>query len=93
MPYIYEGPRTYYPKGVYQKPEQTATAVWLTGANDNILSNCMVKQIQSINAFNSFYPMEVIATAAETATIIEKHKDQHIYCFSRKQEQFHSYEV
>jgi hypothetical protein len=72
MPYVYEGPKTYYPKGVYQKPENTATEDWLTGATTEIKNNCTVKEIQSINAFNSFYPMEVIATAAETKALIEK---------------------
>ena len=72
MPYIYDGPKTYYPKGVYQNPENTATAAWLATANTESATNCTVKEIQSINAFNSFYPMEVIATAAETKRLIEK---------------------
>ena len=72
MPYIYEGLHTYYPKGVYYKPENTADAQWLSNvnANLNLSANCVVKEIQSINAFNSFYPMEVIATAAETNKLI-----------------------
>ena len=74
MPYIYEGPNTYYPKGVYQKPENTAAEQWLVDATINLPANCMVKEIQSINTFNSFYPMEVIATAAETNSLIEKSK-------------------
>ncbi len=81
MPYIYEGLKTYYPKGVYQKPEQTAATAWLAGTNDNISSNCVIKEIQSINAFNSFYPMEVIATASETTSLIEKYKGQPFIVF------------
>lgn len=73
MPYIDEGLHTYYPKGVYRKPEQTASAQWMDNTTaENIVTNCTVKEIQSINAFNSFYPMEVIATAAETQSLVEK---------------------
>lgn len=72
MPYIYEGPKTYYPKGIYQKPENTATVEWLAGTTAATAINCTVKEIQSINAFNSFYPMEVIATAVETKALVEK---------------------
>ena len=35
MPYIYEGRNTYYPKGVYYKPENTADAQWLTSFSAN----------------------------------------------------------
>ena len=72
MPYIYEGPNTYYPKGVYQKPENTAAEQWLADTKISLPANCIVKEIQSINGFNSFYPMEVIATAAETNNLIKK---------------------
>ena len=74
MSYIYEGPKTYYPKGIYQKPEHTATEAWLAAAATFTNANCAIKEIQSINAFASFYPMEVIATAAETKALIEKSK-------------------
>jgi len=86
MPYIYEGPNTYYPKGVYRKPENTATEQWLTAANDNMPLNCLVKEIQSINAFNSFYPMEVIATAAETKNLIDKNSNKPFLVFPEARE-------
>ncbi|WP_165929459.1 glycoside hydrolase domain-containing protein [Flavobacterium rhamnosiphilum] len=72
MPYIDEGLAVYYPKGVYAKPENKADAQWLSKIKTNSANNCSVTAIQSINAFNSFYPMEVIATAAETKNIIAK---------------------
>jgi len=34
-----------------------------------------VVEIQAVNEFNSFYPMEVIATAAETQDLIARHPD------------------
>ena len=86
MPYIYEGPKTYYPKGVYDKPENTATEQWLATAGAGSPVNCQVREIQSINAFNSFYPMEVIATAAETNQLISQAKSKSFLVFpeSRK---------
>jgi hypothetical protein len=83
MPYIDEGLHTYYPKGVYYKPENMAGAKWLSNVNAklNLPANCNVKEIQSINAFNSFYPMEVIATAAETRKLVEKNSGKSFIVF------------
>lgn len=81
MPYKYEGPKTYYPKGVYYAPENTADAKWSEAASSNTAVNCVVKEIQSINAFNSFYPMEVIATAAETKALADKNQGQAFLVF------------
>lgn len=71
MPYRAEG-RSNYPKGVYPKPEATAADGWLKSIPQNIAVNAVVKEIQSINDFNSFYPMEVIATEKETKELIRK---------------------
>ena len=83
MPYINEGPNTYYPKGVYRKPENTADQAFLNKVNgtNHLSTDCLVTEIQSINAFNSFYPMEVIATAAETKNLIEKSKEKSFLVF------------
>jgi hypothetical protein len=72
MPYKNEG-RSNYPKGVYLKPEQTASQVWLSQIKKPVAAAALVKEIQSIDAFNSFYPMEVIATAAETQQLVSRH--------------------
>ena len=83
MPYIYEGPHTYYPKGNYWKPERTAEATWLNqiDSSHTLPANCIIKEIQSINPLNSFYPMEVIATAAETKSLVDKNKDKAFLVF------------
>ncbi len=86
MPYVNEGSSN-YPKGIYKKPENTASAEWLANADAaNIAANCMVKEIQSINAFNSFYPMEVIATAAETKNLTDKNSNQPFLVFPEARE-------
>jgi len=66
LPYKNEG-RSNYPKGVYLKPNN-ATSSWANKAK-TVSINSQVLEIQSIDAFNSFYPMEVIATAKETGAI------------------------
>jgi hypothetical protein len=64
MPYKNEG-RSNYPKGVYLKTENTASAEWLNMLKSvKKMPTASVKEIQSINSFNSFYPMEVIAIKA-----------------------------
>jgi hypothetical protein len=81
LPYIDEGLGVYYPKGVYAKPVITADAAWLSKVKTDLKANCSVSEIQSINAFNSFYPMEVIATTAETQNIIAKNKEKAFLVF------------
>ncbi|MEI8097959.1 MAG: glycoside hydrolase domain-containing protein [Sediminibacterium sp.] len=82
MPYKYEGLKSYYPKGVYWKPEQTASDKWISSIDKSMPNNCSVKEIQSINAFNSFYPMEVIATAAETKSLVDKSSNKSFLVFT-----------
>ncbi len=94
MPYRNEG-RSNYPKGVYWPPDMTASSQWLRGLQaaahlapssggsegTRLPANCTVREIQSIDAFNSFYPMEVIATAAETWALRDKYKNQGFLVF------------
>jgi len=72
LPYKNEG-RSNYPKGVYLKPDSTAGKEWLQSVSGKVTRpNATCNEIQSVNAFNSFYPMEVIATAKETALLKKK---------------------
>jgi hypothetical protein len=81
MPYKNEG-RSNYPKGVYLKPENTASQDWLNAIDNNKnIPQANVKAIQSINAFNSFYPMEVIATEQETQQLIDQNKNEPFIIF------------
>ncbi|HVU98251.1 MAG TPA: glycoside hydrolase domain-containing protein [Puia sp.] len=66
LPYRNEG-RSNYPKGAYQKADTTAN---LPGTH---AANAVVTSFQSIDTFNTFYPMEVIATAKETNALKAKH--------------------
>lgn len=80
MPYKNEG-RANYPKGVYLQPEETASAGWLSGIHYDMPPNTTVSEIQSINAFNSNFPMEVTATEKETDELIQKNKSKAFIVF------------
>jgi hypothetical protein len=62
-----------YPKGVYWRPDTTASPQWRTTAAGPGPVNCVVSAIQSIDTFNTFYPMEVIATNKETQALKAKY--------------------
>jgi hypothetical protein len=79
LPYKNEG-RSNYPKGVYLKPENTASPEWLNRLSTNA-PLAQVKEFQSIDAFNSFYPMEVIATKNETEVLTRKHQAEKLLVF------------
>lgn len=70
MPYRNEG-RSNYPKGVYLKQLNTADAQWLDKLSTAKKGKATVVAFESVNAFNSFYPMEVIATAKETDSLVK----------------------
>jgi Family of unknown function (DUF6067) len=72
LPYKNEG-RSNYPKGVYLQQDSTADAIWLSKIN-TIQNNegDYSLEYQSIDAFNSFYPMEFTATEAEQKIFLSK---------------------
>src|ERR1700744_4741826 len=73
LAYKNEG-RSNYPRGVYLKPENTASAAWLSKANSaKNAPLATVKEFQSIDAVNTFYPMEGNATKAETEALVSKY--------------------
>ncbi|NWJ51612.1 MAG: hypothetical protein HXX14_12170 [Bacteroidetes bacterium] len=83
MPYISKGSAN-YPTVFYQKPLLQADKNWLTKVASqpvNSLSKAVVIEIQSINALNSFYPMEVIAKKTEVTTLLAQHKDKAFLLF------------
>ena len=85
-----------YPKGYYQPMERTADDAWLkkTGletsadaeSRANKLEQAAVVQFQSIDDFNSFYPMEVIATSDEVRALLGKHPQSPYLLFPEDRE-------
>ncbi|WP_199140871.1 glycoside hydrolase domain-containing protein [Pedobacter sp. ASV12] len=73
QPYKNEG-RSNYPKGIY--PKQGKLPNWITPKDaEQLPVNARALQIESVNAFNSVYPMEVIATSAEVAKLKAQHAE------------------
>jgi len=73
QPYKSEG-RSNYPKGVYPKQEKLPN--WISNKEANsAVQNTKVLEIQSIDAFNTVYPMEVIATADEITKLKAKNAE------------------
>ncbi|MFC2139349.1 glycoside hydrolase domain-containing protein [Bacteroidota bacterium] len=86
LPNINEGRRN-YPNHVYLKSGDTYSSFWLNKFNLNDLQpNASVREIQAIDEFNSFYPMEIIATASETNEIINQNKGSSFVIFPEQRE-------
>lgn len=77
----------YYPTVNYPAYENTASSDWLkknrlTGKKAPALPAAKVVQFQAINQLNSFYPMEVIATAAETKQLMQERPSEKYILFT-----------
>lgn len=91
MPYRLRGSLN-YPEAVYLSPDSMqADAKWLKkfkltpdkldDKKLNIYTKAYVNRYESINEFNSFYPMEIIATSEETAQLIQENKNASFLLF------------
>ncbi len=83
--------RSNYPTVIYPKPQSTADLGWMekNGLRGELspeeirrLPAARVKSIQSIDTFNSFYPMEIIATEEETKQLLARYPAAPYLCFS-----------
>jgi len=82
LPWVGEG-RSNYPTVTYPAPEDRSEPAWrrangldeagLRGVRWIGLPRASAVEIQAIEEFHSFSPMEVIATAAETETLLDEH--------------------
>lgn len=86
LPNVRSGSR-YYPTVQYPPFESTADPGWLkknklTGAKAPSLPAAKLVQYQAIDAFNSFYPMEIIATQAEKEAMLQTCPGQNYILFT-----------
>lgn len=77
----------WYPQAAYYPFEETADAEWLkknklAASKAPKLPAATLVQYQSVDEFNSFYPMEVIATAAETEQMAASDPDSRYILFT-----------
>lgn len=87
--YIYYMPykvtaRSNYPKAVYTKMTNTATADWLAQSAQVTTAN--VAYLEAVNTINSFYPMEVIATQTEVQSLIKANPGKAYLVFTEDRE-------
>ncbi len=90
LPYMQEG-RSNYPTVTYREPDNNADLSWLekhnlsdkSNLNENaaMLPEAAVVEFQSIDSFNSFYPMEVIATQSEVNELLAQHSAESYLLF------------
>ncbi len=76
-----------YPKGGYQPFKETASREWLgsmVSRPSESYPRATIVQFQSIDAFNSFYPMEVIATQSEVASMVSSHSEKDFLLFAEE---------
>jgi hypothetical protein len=76
-----------YPKVNYLKPTDRCDPAWKAApASAKGLPTAAAISMQSINALNSFYPMEVIATQKETGQLLSKFKGSGMVLFPEYRE-------
>ncbi len=69
-----------YPKAIYRKQQQTASGAWLKQVPK--AADAQLLYLESVNAMNSFYPMEIIATLQETKQLIAANPNQPYLLFT-----------
>lgn len=80
LPYK-NGGRPNYPNSTYLSSAETASPIWLQTVNYNLQPNTSVKEIQAVNTFSSGYPMEIVATKAETEALLQKNQSKPFLVF------------
>jgi hypothetical protein len=79
LPYKVHG-RPNYPNATYLKRTETATAHWKQHVAPKPVA-ARVTMLESVNAINSFYPMEVIAKVSEVNQLIASHASKSYLVF------------
>ena len=85
------GGRRNYPTVIYPEFVSHADKSWIEGAktaamNPTSTSKAFLVQFQSIDPFNSFYPMEIIATKSEVDDLLQQHPDSDYLLFPEDRE-------
>jgi hypothetical protein len=83
MPYKVKA-RTNYPQAVYNAMQNTASANWLAQTVKAVDAN--VAYFEAVNAVNSFYPMEVIATKKEAQGLMKANPGKDYLVFTEDRE-------
>ena len=97
LKYFVKG-RSNYPTIKYPPFVSRAEDTWLvkaksSAANLSKLPKAELVQFQSIDQFNSFYPMEIIATREEVDKIVQENPGFGISAISGSQGEFHKNDI
>jgi len=79
MPYKVKA-KSNYPNAIYNKMQQIAAAEWLNKTGNFVAAK--VSYLESVNAMNSFYPMEVIATRQEVEGLVKANPNKPYLVFT-----------
>lgn len=71
---------------IHSEPEDTADPEWLARNDMDNLPQAELVEIQTWHEFHNFYPMEVIATRAETEALKQKYPDSAYLLFPEDRE-------
>jgi len=80
MPYKLTG-SWYFPTTVYLKESNSYSTAWQQALNIKDLPVAEVQRFEAINSFNSFYPMEIVATQQEVNDLLEKNREKDFLLF------------
>lgn len=71
-----------YPKGIYLRQNNNVDADWQKQTMlRNLFAKAVITKEEAINDFNSFYPMEIIATAAEIENLLKRSNREEFIVF------------
>lgn len=85
MPYINRGSK-YYPNSVYWEPENTANQDWLLKSEKKKFKRVSGIMFESVDEYDWFTPMEIIATEAETNKLLKANQGKAFLVFPEERE-------
>ncbi|QES90625.1 glycoside hydrolase domain-containing protein [Rhizosphaericola mali] len=81
MPFYRQG-SPFYPKDKYYNDENIASDTWLNVFKQSSAVVAIAQRNESVNEFNSFDPMEIVATKSEVNEFLKLNKNQEYFVFS-----------
>ncbi len=80
LPYVMGG-RENYPEVTYPGPKKQASAEWLASVKPGELTAAEFVGLESVDAFDKFTPMEMIATREETEALLTREPQRNYFVF------------
>lgn len=71
----------YFPNTVYPVAHETADSKWTLKNEGGKLASAQLLRFESVTEFDSFYPMEIVATASERKDLLSANKNKEFLLF------------